>query len=144
MQTTHDKPTPPVRWMKFDNLKIGDIVFFQYGGFASQQIKPRKVTKVTKTTFSIEGTTSRFRMDGREISSDRWGANQVIPYTDDNVKRFEIQERRAELMNLHARISERNQFTYLSEDKIDLAIELMKQLNVLVKKTSEVVGGGDT
>jgi hypothetical protein len=119
----------------FENIKVGDTVFYHNRGFSNSYLKPEKVTKVSKTMFSINGTADRFRReDGRAITSDRWGGSNILPYTDENKHIYEIQQKRQEIDGKWERLKNFIMVKHIPEDRLNKVNEILDTLTNVVKK----------
>lgn len=128
--------------MKFENIKVGDTVLVEdkvsYGwNLAEAFLVPKKVERVTKTQFIIEGG-DKFRKDGRIISRkfvNAYNFGDKVGLLRDRVAKDE-----SELMEVFkAKLGVEKSINKKSESiKIelnsDLSLKLLKEIDGLMDK----------
>ena len=107
----------------FDNVKVGDKVFFSMGAWHKTEYLA-EVTKVTNTQFEAKGTKFR-KADGRAIGQNY--CTSARHATPEDIARFEEQELRRMNTNFIVGYFEKNSTLALTTADIQAIADIIKK-----------------
>jgi hypothetical protein len=105
-------------WLK--TLKEGDSIFLEAGGFGRNHLYPDKVKRITKTMIILEGSSSRFRMNGELIGRGTWDHGSWLnPDNNETREQYWMQGERSKLLSLLNALNTRINLDSLTHEQLE-------------------------